>query len=259
MRIEALVAEAAVERRGDEMLDWSPTSNVGLKRSAPRASSGWAGRTGVAGRRLWFAGLRAEELHQSDSRILPTRDGFVKGYNGQIAVDVPADQVIVARRLETTAAGYLLAMVLDLPVGAWISTVPRPAVEKSTLSAPPGMLLKGVAVGRLPPGGGDWRLWAMVMPGSMRQKSHGANRSRIPSLIQPSDLIHCTQDGRAARLCDRPDGWTLGADRAAYSWGRIGRTRGKKLSYGLRPRSVLSLRAWLSDYPSDASRPASSR
>jgi len=53
-----------------------------------------------------------------DSRILPTRDGFVKGYNGQIAVDVPADEVIVARRLETTAAGYLLAMVLDLPVGA---------------------------------------------------------------------------------------------------------------------------------------------
>ena len=54
-------------------------------------------------------------------------------------------------------------------------------------------------------------------PGRMRQKSHGANRSRIPSLIQPSDLIHCTQEGRAARLCDRPDGWTVGADRAAYS------------------------------------------
>jgi hypothetical protein len=38
-----------------------------------------------------------------DSRILPTRDGFIAGYNGQIAVDA-ANQVIVSHRLVTNSA-----------------------------------------------------------------------------------------------------------------------------------------------------------
>jgi hypothetical protein len=40
-----------------------------------------------------------------DSRIQPTRDGFIAGYNGQIAVD-HAHQVIVAHRLATNPADY---------------------------------------------------------------------------------------------------------------------------------------------------------
>ena len=40
-----------------------------------------------------------------DSRIQPTRDGFIAGYNGQIAVDA-AHQVIVAQRLQTNPADY---------------------------------------------------------------------------------------------------------------------------------------------------------
>jgi transposase len=40
-----------------------------------------------------------------DSRIQPTRDGFVAGYNGQIAVDA-AHQVIVAQQLATNPADY---------------------------------------------------------------------------------------------------------------------------------------------------------
>jgi transposase len=40
-----------------------------------------------------------------DSRILKTRDGFVQGYNGQIAVDGHR-QVITAQRLTTNAADY---------------------------------------------------------------------------------------------------------------------------------------------------------
>jgi hypothetical protein len=40
-----------------------------------------------------------------DSRIQPTRDGFIAGYNGQIAVD-GAHQVIVAQRLATNPADY---------------------------------------------------------------------------------------------------------------------------------------------------------
>jgi transposase len=40
-----------------------------------------------------------------DSRIQPTRDGFIAGYNGQIAVD-EAHQIIVAQRLQTNPADY---------------------------------------------------------------------------------------------------------------------------------------------------------
>jgi len=41
----------------------------------------------------------------ADSRIQPTKDGFIAGYNGQIAVDA-AHQVIIAHRLQTNAADY---------------------------------------------------------------------------------------------------------------------------------------------------------
>ena len=40
-----------------------------------------------------------------DSRIQPTGDGFIAGYNGQIAVDA-AHQIIVAQRLATNPADY---------------------------------------------------------------------------------------------------------------------------------------------------------
>jgi transposase len=40
-----------------------------------------------------------------DSRIQPTRDGFIAGYNGQIAVD-QAHQIILAQRLQTNPADY---------------------------------------------------------------------------------------------------------------------------------------------------------
>lgn len=40
-----------------------------------------------------------------DCRILPTRDGFIAGYNAQIAVDA-AHQIIVAQRLATNPADY---------------------------------------------------------------------------------------------------------------------------------------------------------
>jgi transposase len=47
-----------------------------------------------------------------DSRIQPTRDGFIAGYNGQIAVDA-AHQIIVAQRLATNPAdcGALIPLV----------------------------------------------------------------------------------------------------------------------------------------------------
>jgi transposase len=46
-----------------------------------------------------------------DCRILPTRDGFIAGYNGQIAVD-HAHQIIVAQRLATNPADYAALLPL---------------------------------------------------------------------------------------------------------------------------------------------------
>lgn len=46
-----------------------------------------------------------------DCRILPTRDGFIAGYNGQIAVDA-AHQIIVAQRLATNPADYAALLPL---------------------------------------------------------------------------------------------------------------------------------------------------
>src|SRR5258708_16475643 len=40
-----------------------------------------------------------------DSRIQPTRDGYITGFNGQIAVDA-AHQIILAQRLATNPADY---------------------------------------------------------------------------------------------------------------------------------------------------------
>ena len=59
-----------------------------------------------------------------DSRILPTRDGFVQGYNGQIAVDA-AHQVIVAHRLVTTSADYRALVPLVDSIHAHLGRKPR--------------------------------------------------------------------------------------------------------------------------------------
>jgi Transposase DDE domain len=59
-----------------------------------------------------------------DSRILPTRDGFIQGYNGQIVVDA-APQVIVACRLVTTAADYRAWRPLVDDIHAHLGRKPR--------------------------------------------------------------------------------------------------------------------------------------
>lgn len=119
--------EHGSDLRGDELPDWAADKLRRLEKiraakaaleaeaidppdpddeSGPGASSGmrWQGRA-----------LRAKDggppdraqknFTDPDSRILPTRDGFIQGYNGQIAVDAD-HQVIVAHRLVTTSADY---------------------------------------------------------------------------------------------------------------------------------------------------------
>lgn len=54
-----------------------------------------------------------------DSRILPTRDGFIAGYNGQLAVD-STNQIIVAHRLITNGADVNgLIPLVDATAGAF--------------------------------------------------------------------------------------------------------------------------------------------
>ena len=59
-----------------------------------------------------------------DSRILPARDGFVQGYNGQITVDA-AYQVIVAHRLVTNSADYRALVPLVDGVRTHLGRKPR--------------------------------------------------------------------------------------------------------------------------------------
>jgi len=59
-----------------------------------------------------------------DSRIQPTRDGFIAGYNGQIAVD-GAHQVIVAQRLATNPADYAALTPLIDQARASLGRKPR--------------------------------------------------------------------------------------------------------------------------------------
>jgi hypothetical protein len=139
------------DRRGDETPGWMADKQRRLERiraakealeaeaadppdpqdeSGPSASSGmrWQGRA-----------LRSEDggppdptppdraqrnFTDQDGRILPTRDGFVQGYNGQIAVDA-AHQIIVAHRLVTNASDYRALVPLIDDVRVHLGRKPR--------------------------------------------------------------------------------------------------------------------------------------
>lgn len=83
----------------------------------PGASSGmrWQGRP-LRGEDGGPPDRAHRNLTDPDSRIPPTRDGFIQGRTGQTAADA-AHQVIVAHRRVTTAADYpaLVPLVDDIP------------------------------------------------------------------------------------------------------------------------------------------------
>src|SRR3954463_14764957 len=138
--------EHGADRRGDEMPDWMADKQrrfeaIGPAKAAleaeaadppdPKDESGpgassemrWQGRV-LRGADGGPPDRAQKNFTNPDSRILPTRDGFVQGYNGQIAVDA-THQVIVAHRLVTTAADYRgLAPLLD-DVQAHLGRKPR--------------------------------------------------------------------------------------------------------------------------------------
>ena len=120
-------AEYGAERRGDETPDWMADKTLRLARiraakaeleaeaklepsdldpEGPGPSSGMqkSGRP-RRGKDGGPPDQAQRNFTDPDSRIQPTRDGFIAGYNGQIAVDA-AHQVIVAHRLQTSPADY---------------------------------------------------------------------------------------------------------------------------------------------------------
>jgi len=114
-------------RRGDEMPDWVADKARRLARiraakavleaeaAAPPAPDDEDGPGPSSGMQRQGRPLRAKDggppgraqrnFTDPDSRIQPTRDGFVQGYNAQAAVDA-ASQVVVAQRLVSGPADY---------------------------------------------------------------------------------------------------------------------------------------------------------
>lgn len=123
------------DRRGDETPDWMADKRRRLEairaakaareaeaaappdpddESGPGASSGmrWQGRP-LRGQDGGPPDRAQRNFTDADSRVLPTRDGFMQGYNGQIAVDA-AHQIIVAHRLVTNSAdSHALVPLVD--------------------------------------------------------------------------------------------------------------------------------------------------
>jgi transposase len=146
---EADAAEDAAHgaaRRGDEAPDWMAdkqrrletirAARAALEAEAadPPAPEDESGPGASSGMRWQKRPLRGEDggppdraqrnFTDPDSRILPTRDGFVQGYNGQIAVDA-AHQVIVAHRLVTNSADSRALVPLIDDARAHLGRKPR--------------------------------------------------------------------------------------------------------------------------------------
>ena len=112
-------AEHGADQRGDAGLNVPTRSSLAgasaqpRRRWRPRARPGrprpLLGHAGAGPAQAARDGGPPDKAQRNftdpDSRIQPTRDGFIAGYNGEIAVDA-AHQIIVAQRLQTNPADY---------------------------------------------------------------------------------------------------------------------------------------------------------
>ena len=120
----AAAAEHGPENRGDELPEWVKDKQARLERiraakaaleaeakaappapdAEPGPSSGMVDHGRPARAPDGGPPARAQRnFTDPDSRVMKTRDGFVQGYNGQLAVDA-AHQIIVAQRLTTNGS-----------------------------------------------------------------------------------------------------------------------------------------------------------
>ena len=116
-----------------------------------------------------------------DCRILPTKDGFIAGYNGQIAVD-HAHQIIVAQRLATNPADYSALLPLVDQAKANLGRKLKEVSGDSGFATEAniaGMIERGIAT-YLPPGrSGERTLKTKPLMRAMAQKLRRAgHRSR---------------------------------------------------------------------------------
>jgi hypothetical protein len=120
-------AEHGADRRGDETPDWMADKQRRLERIRqakaqleaeaaqdpseldPRGPGPSSGMQERGRRKRAKDGGPPDKAQRNftdgDSRIQPTRDGFIAGYNGQIAVDA-ANQIILAQQLSTNPADF---------------------------------------------------------------------------------------------------------------------------------------------------------
>ena len=139
-------AEHGADRRGDELPGWVADKQQRLERiraakaaleaeaaaepppdAEPGPSSGMVDHSRPA--RAEGGGPPARAQHNftdPDSRIMKTRDGFIQGYNGQLAVDA-GHQIITAWRLTTNGSDQAgLVPLLDATTAA-LGHTPREA------------------------------------------------------------------------------------------------------------------------------------
>lgn len=137
----ALEAEARQPPRDDDEQGPGPSSGMRHKGRPERAADGGPPD-------------RAQvNFTDPDSRILPTRDGFIAGYNGQVAVDA-AHQVIVAQRLVTTAADQKGLVPLVEAISAALGAKPKEVSGDAGFCSEPNLaaLAARKIRGYLPPG-----------------------------------------------------------------------------------------------------------
>jgi transposase len=139
-------AEHGPDRRGDELPDWVADRQARLERiraakaaleaeaqagmPAPAAEPGpSSGMVDHGRQRRGQDGAPPPDRAQRnftdpDSRVMKTRDGFIQGYNGQLAVDA-AQQIITAQRLTTNGGDQDgLAPLLEATMSA-LGRAPR--------------------------------------------------------------------------------------------------------------------------------------
>ncbi|MDR3517509.1 MAG: IS1182 family transposase [Azospirillaceae bacterium] len=203
--------EHGLERRGDEMPSWMADKQRRLEairaakaaleaeaadppdpddESGPGVSSGmrWQGRPlrGDAGRPPDRA---QKNFTDPDSRILPTRDGFIQGYNGQIAVDA-AHQIIVAHRLVTTSADYRALVPLVDDISTHLGRKPREVSGDAGFATEANLTAMK-----------ERRVKPYLPPGRARHgEAHAAGRRRLTKTPMMSEMAETLQRaGRRSR------------------------------------------------------------
>ena len=203
---QAQVADAAEDaqhgpdRRGDEMPDWMADKQRRLDRiraararleaeaasdpadddpDGPGPSSGMQER----GQRRTRNGAPPDAAQRNftdpDSRIQPTRDGFIAGYNGQIAVDA-AHQVIVAHRLATNPADFAALVPLVDGVRANLGRKPREVSGDTGLATEANLAALR-----------DRRITAYLCPGRIR---HGDTDPLAGRVLKRKPLMQAMAD-----------------------------------------------------------------